>query len=339
MLPPILIPAYEPDPALLQTVCALQALGFTRIVVVNDGCRHPVSLSILNQLHSVTLLKHAVNLGKGAALKTGLNHALLIWPDAPGVVTADADGQHLSEDIATVARDLAALPGHLVLGSRQLGRDAPLRSRVGNRLSSALVHFLVGVRLTDTQTGLRGIPRALAAELLKLPSNGYEFELDMLLAAKHGGVPVIERPIQTVYVNENASSHFRPLRDSMRIYLVLVRFSLASVTTAILDNAVFAIVYQIMSHILISQLAGRSVAIVFNYAAARRAVFLSKAPHRETLPKYLGLVAVNAVLSYQMILLIHDQLHTAVIPTKFVVEALLFLASFLIQRDFVFSRR
>lgn len=339
MLTPILIPAYEAEPALGETVDALRRMGFQRIVVVDDGSRLPDSLRILNQLDGVHLLKHAVNLGKGAALKTGLNYILLTWPDASGAVTADADGQHSPEDIAAVAAKLTGLPGHLILGSRQFRGEVPWRSKVGNRISSKLLKLLVGTRLSDTQTGLRGIPSTLARHLLKLPSNGYEFELDMLLAAKHLGVPAVELPIRTIYLNCNASSHFDPLWDSMRIYLVLMRFTLASVFTAIIDNAVFAIAYHSSQNILVSQLIGRSVAVIFNYAAARKAVFLSRGPHKDTLPKYLLLVIANAAISYVLITLIHDRFQGGVVAIKLAVEAALFLASFLIQRDLIFSRK
>ncbi|QOY88508.1 glycosyltransferase [Paludibaculum fermentans] len=339
MLTPILIPAYEADPELQETVTALRRMGFTRIVVVDDGSRLPKSLLLLNQLDGVHLLKHAVNLGKGAALKTGLNHILLTWPDASGVVTADADGQHSPEDIAAVAAKLRSNPGNLILGSRQFRGKVPWRSKVGNRISATLVKLLVGTRLTDTQTGLRGIPLALAGQLLKLPSNGYEFELDMLLAAKHRGVPTLELPIRTIYLNSNSSSHFDPLWDSMRIYLVLMRFTLASVFTAVIDNAVFAVAYNGSHNILLSQLIGRSVAVLFNYAAARKAVFLSRGPHKDTLPKYLLLVTANAAISYVLITLIHDRFQAGVVAIKVAVEAALFLASFLIQRDLIFSRK
>ncbi|WP_321475141.1 glycosyltransferase [uncultured Paludibaculum sp.] len=336
---PILIPAYEPGDALAETVIALHERGFDRIVVVDDGSRNLNSLHVLNHLDRVYLYRHAVNLGKGAALKTGLNHILLNWPDAVGVVTADADGQHSPEDIAAVAAELAAKPGHLVLGSRQFHREVPWRSRVGNRLSAALVQTLVGARLTDTQTGLRGVPLSLIPQLLKLPSNGYEFELDMLLAAKHGGVRMAELPIRTIYIDQNASSHFDPLWDSMRIYLVLMRFTLASVVTAIIDNAVFAATYASTQNILLSQVVGRSVAVLFNYGAVRKAVFQSRGPHRDTLPKYLLLVTANAAISYLLITLIHERFQAGVIVAKILVEAALFLVSFLIQRDLIFSKR
>jgi putative flippase GtrA len=339
MRAPVLIPAYEPGPALLDTVQALLALGFQRIVVVNDGSSAACDALFAALPPETQLLRHAVNLGKGAALKTGLNHILLKWPDCPGAVTADADGQHSPDDIARVAAQLQQQPNALVLGARQFDHDVPFRSLLGNRASALLMKALVGTRLTDTQTGLRGIPASLARQLLRLPTTGYEFELDMLLAAKHGGVPMVEVPIRTIYLDGNASSHFNPLWDSMRIYFVLLRFTAASVVTALIDNVVFALVYRASADVLLSQALGRCFAMVFNYAAARRAVFQSRERHAEVLPKYLLLVLVNAAISYGLITLIHAQFGGDVIVLKLLVEAGLFLANFAIQRDFVFSRR
>jgi len=342
-LVPVLIPAYEPEPALLSTVAALHELGFSRIVVVNDGSGpafDPVFRQLLHSYPCVRLLRHSVNLGKGAALKTGLNQVLLDFPDAPGAVTADADGQHLPDDIARVAATLAQTNGSaLVLGARHFDTHVPLRSLAGNRISSVALRLVVGESLHDTQTGLRGIPAALIPQLLQLPATGYEFELDMLLAAKHGGLPLLEVPIQTVYLAGNASSHFNPLWDSMRIYFVLLRFTLASLITALIDNAVFILMFTSSSHILASQLVGRAAAVLFNYTAARRAVFQARDRHRETLPKFLALVAVNTLLSYGIITWLHSVRGVRVIVAKICVEGILFLANFAIQRDFVFTRK
>ncbi len=342
-LVPVLIPAYEPDGALLSTVAALEAAGHARIVVVNDGSG-PSFEPLFDQLRQrhpgVHLLRHSVNLGKGAALKTGLNHILNKFPDAPGAVTADADGQHLPADIARVAEALAQSAGsNLVLGARSFGNGVPWRSLFGNRISAALLRLVVGERLSDTQTGLRGIPVSLIPQLLPLPANGYEFELDMLIAAHHNGLPLVEVPITTVYLNGNQSSHFNPLLDSMRIYFVLFRFTLTSLITALIDNAVFILLYTASSHILTSQIIGRAAAILFNYTAARRAVFLARDGHRHTLPRFLALVGVNTVISYGIITWLHTVIGVRVIVAKLCVEGVLFLANFAIQRDFVFTRK
>lgn len=340
---PVVIPAYEPGEPLLDLVETLLVRGFSRIVVVDDGSgasarRHFDSLQEMGA--AVCVLRHAVNLGKGAALKTGLNFVLAGQGAVAGVVTADADGQHRPADIERVAAELCRLEGErLVIGARRFDGAVPLRSLLGNRLSAVVLRALVGQRLADTQSGLRGIPRPLIPHLLKLPANGYEFELDMLIACKHRGIEVVETPIETVYVNGNAGSHFNPLWDSMRIYFVLLRFALASLVTAAIDNGVFVLAYSEGASVLVAQLCGRAVAVLFNYPAARHAVFQSRDRLRETLPRFVALVAVNALLSYGMITFLHQSGRARVVAAKLWVEASLFLFNFAIQRDLVFTKR
>ncbi len=338
---PILIPAYQPGETLPALVLELLDRCPHPLIVVDDGSG-PAFAAIFEEVAvhpRVHLLRHAVNLGKGAALKTGLNHALSQHPGVAGVVTADADGQHSPEDILRVAARLAASPGTLVMGVRAFAGDVPMRSRIGNRLTRVLMQSLIGQRLSDTQTGLRGIPAALIPHLLSLPSSGYEFELDMLIACKHQSCPVVEEPIRTIYLAGNQSSHFRPVYDSMRIYFLLLRFSLLSLVTAVLDNGVFALAFGATASIAQSQIAARLAAMVFNYLGARSLVFHSRQRHTVVLPKYVALVAFNGILSYSVIQLLHRKFGIATIPAKLIAEGLLFIANFAIQRDFVFTRR
>lgn len=337
----ILIPAYRPTNSLVSLVADLAAEGDARIVLVDDGSG-PEFESIFERAANqpnVYLVRHYTNLGKGAALKTGLNYAMVRFPDTPGVVTADADGQHHPDDIRAVASILQRNPGNLVLGARQFDRDVPLRSKIGNSATRTLMRLVVGQKLTDTQTGLRGIPASLVPHLLRLPSSGYEFELDMLLACKHQACAIVEAPIRTIYLEGNKSSHFRPVADSMRIYFLLFRFSLLALLTAALDNLVFAGAFSLTGSIGRSQIAGRAVAMVFNYLGAHRAVFHSRQRHSAVLPKYIAVVIANGLLSYALIQLLHGRFGVPAMAAKLGAEGLLFLLNFAVQRDLVFSRR
>ena len=284
----LLIPAYRPGRALLDLARTLAVEGvFPSIVVVNDGSGPEFTpvFSQLREIPFVEVVEHAVNLGKGAALKTGINHILCAKPSIAGIVTADADGQHHAEDIVSVARRLERETDALVMGARQFGqRGVPLRSKFGNIMTRAAVKALVGHGLTDTQTGLRGLPARLLPSLLRVQSAGYELELDMLIACKHQGIRVVEEPIRTIYEEDNKSSHFDPILDSMRIYFVLLRFGMLSFATAVVDNAVFYVAYQTTGSVLPSQVCGRAVAGFFNYFLARRAVFLSRDSHASHCP-------------------------------------------------------
>ncbi len=337
----VLIPAYVPEASLPQTVAALLERPFHSAVVVNDGS--PAScealFDLLRAMPRVSVLAHAKNLGKGASLKTGLGYIASAFPACAGVVTADADGQHSPQDIIRVAEQLAATPKALVLGARRFDSRTPFRNRLGNQLSRLAVGLVVGQWLKDTQPGLRGIPRRLFARLQAIRASGYEFELDMLTAAKHAGCEFVETPIQTIYLSGNRSSHFNPLWDSMRVYFVLLRFGFVSVQTALLDNLVFLGVFFVGGGLLLSQASGRLSGMLYQYSAARRAVFLSDETHRKTLPKYVLLATASGVTSYLLIRWLWDVAGLAVLPAKLLAETALFFVNFAVSRDFIFTRR
>jgi putative flippase GtrA len=338
---PILIPAFRPGPELIGVVEQLVKARVPAIVIVDNGNgseSRPI-FEYCATLPNVRIVRRDVNIGKGAGLKTGIAYILRAFPASAGLVTADADGQHHPDDILRVARSLEQNPDCLILGCRQFDRGVPLRSRFGNICTRALTRAIIGRRVQDSQTGLRGIPRKLLPYLLSLPSNAYEFELDMLIASKHLGIDIVEERIQTIYEPGNPTSHFDPLRDSMRIYFVLFRFSLLSLLTAALDNLVFVFAYQATASVLASQVMSRSIAVLFNYPAARKAVFLSHERHRVLLPKYILLVAASGAASYGLIHLLTRFFGFELILAKLTAESLLFIASFVLQRDFVFTRR
>lgn len=337
----VIIPALCPSRCLAQLAARLAGMGFQQIVIVDDGsgAAYGEVFSECTEFTGVEVLRHPANLGKGAALKTGIRHVLSSYPDAEGVVTADADGQHEPEDIARVAGKLAEQPGCLVLGSRDFDGQAPWRSRIGNVVTRRLVRWLVGHRLKDTQTGLRAIPRWLLPRLLEIGSSGYEFELDMLIAARHHGCAIVEVDIRTRYEPGNPSSHFNPLFDSMRVSFVLLRFTLLSLATAVLDNLVFLAAFAKTGSVAQSQVIGRGGAVLFNYHAARRAVFLSRERHGTLIPRYILLVIASGVASYALILLLRSVWALPVVAAKMTAESILFIANFVIQREYVFRRR
>jgi putative flippase GtrA len=334
----LIIPAYQPAATLPAMVAALVRDDlFALVVVVDDGSsadRRPL-FDAVAALPRVQVVRHAVNLGKGAALKTGLNHAAVHRDDLAGAVTADADGQHAVEDVLAVGRALAETPDKLILGARSFGPEVPWRSRFGNTFTHHTMRFIGGWRITDTQTGLRGIPRAIWPALLRLRTTGYEFELDMLLVCKREGVGVREVPIRTIYLDGNASSHFDPILDSMRIYFVLLRFFAASLTSAVVDNLVFVAVYWPTHSILASQAAARVVSGSVNFLLNKNLVFQSRGSNRVLALRYVALVVFSGLLTYALIrLLVSAQV--PVVPAKILAEVVVFMVNFLLQRDLVF---
>lgn len=336
----VVIPAYEPTPALVDLVADLSRDGDRPIVVVDDGssaaCR-PI-FERLTKLPGVVVLAHAVNRGKGHALKTAFNYFLLNVPaDSPGVVTADADGQHLPVDVRRVAERLEQSRSALVLGGRRFEGDVPLRSRFGNTVTRGVVRLLLGRPIFDTQTGLRGIPRDFLPELVQVEGGHYEFELEMLVQATKRRMTIVEIPIQTVYGGAG-QSHFNPLRDSLRIYFVFLRFLGLSIATAAVDYTVFAIVFSAGHSILAAMATARAVAGSFNFTCNRITVFKSKGPVVAEALKYALLVVLLMTVSYSLVRsLVYLGLNVYV--SKVVAEGGLFIASFSLQNMIVFADR
>jgi glycosyltransferase involved in cell wall biosynthesis len=336
----VLIPAWQPGPQLLPLARALLARGFAALIVVDDGSGAASEgvFETIGALPGVHLLRHAVNLGKGRALKTGINYLLTTLPAVTGLITADADGQHTPEDIVRVAESLATAENRVVLGARTFAKDVPLRSRFGNLLTRRIFGFVTGAKLIDTQTGMRAFPRNMLPELLLLGGEHYEYEMTVLAHICRTGSHPLEIPIQTVYIDGNRSSHFDPIRDSMSIYFVLARFYFSSVIAAIIDFCGFSLAFTLTHNVLVSVIVGRFSSLV-NFALNKKFVFQSPGSVTGTLWRYYLLVVVIGGLSYGLIWSLTRYLHWNVFAAKVTVDILLSLISFSVQRTFVFSRR
>jgi glycosyltransferase involved in cell wall biosynthesis len=336
---PVLIPAYNPGTDLPELVDAIAAEGFRNIIVVNDGSDDELlpMFDSLRQRPNVEVLRHVVNLGKGAALKTGFNHIYDRYPDLPGVVTVDADGQHLPKDIVSVARSFAEHTEEMVLGVRTFTPDVPLRSRIGNRMTSFAVKLLHRIDLGDTQTGLRGIPMGMIPELVKIAYNRYEFELEVILVSKRSSVAIRQVPIETVYLENNRLSHFNPILDSIRIYFILLRFLMASGVTSLVDYSIFIASYQALNSILASNYIARSVAMMINYVLVRRMVFHSRKKVLVTFLQFALLVATMGYVSSLLIHVITSTFGVNVVIAKLGSELLLYLVNFFIQKEVIFG--
>lgn len=338
----VLIPAWQPETRLLDLVAALRAHRFAAVLVIDDGSA-AVTQPLFDTLRNAgaPVLRHAVNLGKGRALKTGFNTLLNDYSLLKGVVTADADGQHTPADIVRVAEALAGSGGRPVLGTRAFSGAVPLRSHIGNTLTRVLFAALTGTRLGDTQTGLRGLPVSVLPALLRLEGERYEYEMTVLAHLCRTGPRPLEVPIETVYIENNRGSHFNPVWDSMRIYFVLARFYLSSLLAAGIDLLLFTLCFFATHNLLLSVAVGRCSSLV-NFALNRRFVFHNRRGVAGALLSYYLLAVAIAGLSYLLIRTASSAtgaLHWNVLAAKIVVDAVLSLISFSLQRTFVFRRR
>ena len=342
---PLIIPALEPDERLPRLLAALRQEGLCHIVLVNDGSgpEYDGYFRQAEQEFGCTVLHHAVNLGKGRALKTAFNYCLHTWPGLTGCVTADSDGQHSPACILACMKALAEQPDHLVLGVRDFSaQEVPFNSRWGNRLTCQVLRTLCGVKLSDTQTGLRGIPADFMRQLMNVPGERFEFETNMLIESREK-FPILEVPIETIYDSRtDHATHFNPLRDSLRIYAVFGKFMLSSLSSTLLDLAVFQLMIWLLSgwlgswYITAATVIARVCSAMFNFRCNQKLVFRSDGSTSGQALRYALLCVVQTAASAGLVTLLHGLLGGSELLVKIPVDVLLFFISFQIQRRFVF---
>lgn len=230
----VVIPAYKPGEKLLWVATEILEQTEYSVLVVNDGSGSAYDSIFAGLPEQVTVLCHDVNRGKGAALKTAYAY-IKTHTEYTGVITADADGQHLVRDIIRIGGVLQGKPDALILGSRKFEGDIPARSRFGNTLTRFVFRISSGVLVNDTQTGLRAFGTCWIEEMLAIEGQRYEYEMNVLLYCAKKQIPIHELPIETVYENNNSGSHFHVIRDSVKIYAVILKFVSASVAAFMID--------------------------------------------------------------------------------------------------------
>jgi len=340
----ILIPAYQPDFRLNSLIDELnRAQVASIIVVVNDGSL-PQCDDIFDKAKAqsnVVVLKHDVNQGKGRALKTAMTYCL-DHTDCELFVTVDADGQHQTEDIIRVLDSSAQNPQSLILGARSFDESqVPLKSKLGNKITRLITSYLIGQKITDTQTGLRAFDRSTLAKFLNVPGDRYEFEMNMLLYCGKLDIPIHEVPIETIYINDNAASHFNPLLDSIRIYRQILTFSVISLLSTLIDLSAFTIlVYTLkgVDVILVATVIARVISVNFNFFLNKTVVFKSSKQWFDHMIKYYSLAVVQMLSSYYLVKTAHTLLTGNVVFIKVIVDVTLFMISYQIQKRLIFRK-
>ncbi|HHV11709.1 MAG TPA: glycosyltransferase [Clostridiales bacterium] len=349
----ILIPSLEPDSRLLTYVQELQEHGLTDIIIVDDGSGEKYRW-IFQKLgeNGCVVLRHEENKGKGCALKTGFQYIQRNFDHFTCVVTADSDGQHASEDVYRLAKEAEKHPGALVLGVRDFTAPGiPPKSLFGNRFSSLTFAALYGKRLPDTQTGLRAFGPQLLAFLLEVSGSRFEYELQMLISCVQSGIPILTLPIRIIYENGNAGTHFKPIRDSIRVIKILVsnfiKFSISSIASAAVDLGIawFLLDFfrsflpqQEFLRILLATVTARILSIAVNYLLNKHFVFRGKEAGSRSLWRYLLLCMVIILLSSTGVYLLHTVLLINEKSGKLICDTLLFLLSYQAQQRWVFKK-
>lgn len=322
----VLIPCYQPDDKLITLIDKLVSRQLS-IIVVDDGSTK--NTEIFDNL-GCTVLHHNVNKGKGAALKTGFSYMMENGFDA--AVTADSDGQHSPEDICNIINEMQNHPDTLVMGMRDVAQMPP-KSKTGNDLTRKLFKIMYGIDLQDTQTGLRGIP--LSEKLLELGGDRYEYEMEMLIHSKTLFKSVIEVPIETIYIDNNKSSHFNPVKDGLKIYSVLFSnlpsFMLVSVTSFVVDYLLFNLLYYfILGSTTTSTIIARVVSSFTNFTLNKNFVFKNSG-EKYNLFNYYKLAVFILICNMTLMALLVDVLGVPAFLAKIFVECGLYIVSYTTQ--------
>ena len=364
----ILIPSLNPDEKLVEYVARLYDSGFDKIIVVNDGSAGSYDHFFDRAAENgrCTVLRHEVNKGKGAALKTGMRYYLEHFSGADGgaccgIVTGDADGQHSIEDTLRLAKRLESEQDGLILGCRDFSQDdVPARSRFGNRTTSVVFKLTHGLWVSDTQTGLRAIPGPLVEIFSRTGGERYEYEMNMLIECAERGIPIKEEKIKTIYIDDNSGSHFHAVRDSVRIYSVILRKMAGYCVSGCVSFALDLLLFWLMDRFVMPNAQGlknalpttiwlavstyasaavaRVLSSVENFYVNKRYVFKKDGDSAMSMVKYVALAVVLYFISSTAVAVLRNLFNTEATLIKMLTDSLLMLVSYTVQRKWVFRK-
>lgn len=187
----VIIPARNEGERLWQVLEQTKSYCDTIIVVDDGSSDHTIAEA---QRAGVTVLRHRVNLGKGAALKTGCDYAIL--HGAEQIVVMDADGQHDPKEIPLFLQALEQ--SDIAFGSRQVPETMPLILKFGNTFMSTMLKMLYGMNITDSQCGYRSFT-AGAYKKIRWDATNYYVESEMIINAGRKKLRHTQIPIETIY--------------------------------------------------------------------------------------------------------------------------------------------
>ncbi len=346
----LIIPSLNPDEKLKSTVNGMLGAGFKKIIVVNDGSDKKHIENFPEQNQYITVLTQPVNCGKGAALKLAFDYIYKNLPDTDAVITVDGDGQHTPEDTLKCAKAIIGGDKNTaVLGCRNFSLEGiPARSRIGNKITSGIFKLLCGIKISDTQTGLRAFPYSILPLLCEIKGERFEYETNMLLKFKQKGINISEVSIETVYIEDNATSHFRPIIDSIKIYRFIFAYFISSFISFLTDISLFYIICKIFEGVLgkwtvlTATVIARAISSIINYSINRSKVFDAKEGHKKSLLRYYALAIPIMLASAGTVSLLSVLLSTTpIIKTviKIIVDTILFIISYRLQQTWVFSEK
>jgi len=337
----LLIPSLNPDNSLIALVNELSNNKWSGIVVVDDGSSQDARkiFNDIRKIKGVNVVSHLENKGKGSALKTGMKYIKNHANNLEGIITVDADGQHLVKDVEKIAALVKERKNDVIFGVRKF-KNIPVASMFGNRVMRFLLNIFNGISIDDSQTGLRYLPASIIDDLLVLVGTRYEYELECLFAIKSLGYKITQVQIETVYINDNKGSYFRGFIDSFRVLFVFARFSIVSLSSFGIDALIFVLLLSYFESVFYATIIARIISGVFNFTFNKIFAFRSFGKDklfRESI-LYVILWVILAILSAVIVSILEGQPIYAVLLFKMFVDTFLFFLAFYAQKNIVFSR-
>lgn len=191
----VVLPAFNEAKRIKETLVALKKFNLP-VIVVDDGSTDD-TYSVSRMYCQV--LRHKINLGKGAALKTGCEAAFLLG--ATAVIIMDSDGQHKAADIPKFIDALSSGKTDIIFGSRNLGMGVPFVRFTGNKAASVLVSLLFGIYVSDLICGFRAFTKK-AYQKIVWQSLGYGVETEMVIKTGLANLRRLEIPVETLYYDK-----------------------------------------------------------------------------------------------------------------------------------------
>lgn len=336
-----LIPAYEPTRQLLWIVEKLVSKNVIT-VVVNDGSNSSFDQVFQETAQYATVLNYEKNCGKGYALRTGLQYIKDHYHQPSIVVTLDADGQHSVKDTIMIAEAAMEHPESLTIGARSFTGNVPKRSRFGNSITREVYRLFTGVNIHDTQTGLRAFGSECIPFLLSIQGDRYEYEMNILFECAHRKIPIYEKEIETIYVDNNEGSHFRSVKDSVRIYGNIVKFAASSFLGFLIDYILYSILvtlfesYHSSSYLLAANIIARVVSASVNFIVNKRVVFKNQEQTLRTGIQYFLLACCILIGNTILLSILVSILGMNEYFAKVLTEITFFTISWLVQKHVIF---
>lgn len=232
----------------------------------------------------------------------------------------------------------------IITGIRCFKGKIPIKSKIGNNITKYIFFLSTGIFLKDTQCGLRAFHTNLIPFMLDVKGNRLEYEMNVLLKASKE-IQIETIPIETIYINNNSSTHFKVVKDAYIIYKNIIKFSISSIISFLVDYSLYSILINILLFlnenikIIIANIIARIISATINYMINKNHVFKDNQKHKQTAWKYFFLATGILIANTSIMMIIKKIVLENLYIIKLITEIFLFIISFLIQRLIIFKKK